>query len=352
MLRRACLALFFVVCAAAPGQESAQKADPPAKTTSPQGAGDVDVQFLDGSKVRMAILSEKLEVDTAFGKLSVPVKAVRSIEFGMRMPEGVAGRIAAAVKSLGSADFREREKANKALLDLGPYSYSAVSEASQAKDLEVAGRAKDLLQKLKKKHAKNDLKVGTDDRIVTSYFTIVGRIVTPSVKTSAIYFGIVEHQLANMRTLRAIASPGLEMEVAVDAAKYGNGNQWLDTEFQVDGQSPLVVTAKGAVDTWPQQPGQWMAGPGGVMGAGGRMGGPGGGIVIMGNGQRGGIVNPQQNGGALLGKIGENGAVFHIGDRFDGTPETEGKLYLQIAPSPWGTNSTGKYDVTIKRAAE
>ena len=57
----------------------------------------------------------------------------------------------------------------------------------------------------------------------------------------------------------------------------------------------------------------------------------------------------QNNGGALLGKIGENGTPFLIGDQYEATPDVEGKLFLQIGPSPWGCDSTGKYDLVIKR---
>jgi hypothetical protein len=55
------------------------------------------------------------------------------------------------------------------------------------------------------------------------------------------------------------------------------------------------------------------------------------------------------NGGALLGKIGENGEPFVVGERYEATPEKEGTLFLQIAPSPWQCPSAGTYDVKITR---
>ena len=51
--------------------------------------------------------------------------------------------------------------------------------------------------------------------------------------------------------------------------------------------------------------------------------------------------------GSLIGKIGENGKAFYIGDRFEGPATEEGKLYLQIVPSPWNNASTGTYRVRI-----
>ena len=54
-------------------------------------------------------------------------------------------------------------------------------------------------------------------------------------------------------------------------------------------------------------------------------------------------------GGMLIGKIGESGQPFVIGEQFEGQVEAEGTLYLQIGPSPWGCDSTGAYEVKISR---
>ena len=52
-------------------------------------------------------------------------------------------------------------------------------------------------------------------------------------------------------------------------------------------------------------------------------------------------------GGALLGRYGESGEPFLIGEDYKGRAFREGKLFLQIAPSPFGTASTGAYKVKI-----
>src|SRR5450631_4311226 len=128
--------------------------------------GDVEIHFLNGSKVRMIVQSEKLEIATQYGKLAVPVKDIRAIEFGLHYPEDTEAKIEAAIKGLGNSDYREREKADKALIELGPYSYPAVLDASRTKELEVSKRAKTILQKLQAKHAKKDLKTMVEDKVV------------------------------------------------------------------------------------------------------------------------------------------------------------------------------------------
>ena len=51
--------------------------------------GEVDVHFLNTSTVRMTVRSEHLEITTIYGKLAVPVRDIRLIEFGLHFPEGV-----------------------------------------------------------------------------------------------------------------------------------------------------------------------------------------------------------------------------------------------------------------------
>jgi len=121
---------------------------------------------------------------------------------------------------------------------------------------------------------------------------------------------------------------GGKQEIVVDAGKYGSAlDQWMDTGITVDAAQRLAITSEGQVDLWPQGPGQYLAVPKGYNTAG-----------------KGG----QFLAGALVGRIGENGKTFLIGERYDGTISDEGKLYLQIVPSPWNNASTGSYRVRVQ----
>ena len=51
--------------------------------------------------------------------------------------------------------------------------------------------------------------------------------------------------------------------------------------------------------------------------------------------------------GTLIGRVGEGGDTFLIGDRFDGPVDREGKLYLQIISSPYDNGATGSYQVKV-----
>ena len=218
-------------------------------------------------------------------------------------------------------------------------------QASRAKDqLEVSKRAKEIVAKLQTKHPKKDLKSTLDDKVVTNTFTIVGRILTTTVKAKTEYFGEQELTLAKMRNLRAMGGVSLDTELTMDSGKWANQGQWMDANFMVDGQTPITIVATGLIDVWPQQGGGFMSGPAGFQQT--RNGG-GNGAMVKGGRKIGGNINAQAHCGMLLAKIGEDGEIFIIGDRYEGTPETEGKLFLHIGPSQWNAQCIGNYEVKI-----
>jgi hypothetical protein len=357
------LLLFGLLLTSSSAQDKEKIKDEPKKeqpylkkgTVAPKGnlepviPGDCEIHFLNGSKVRMIVQSEKLEVATAYGKLSVPVKDVRAIEFGLHFPDGMEAKIEAAVKGLDSGDYREREKADKALVDLGPFSYPAVLDASRTRELEVSKRAKEILKKLQAKHTKKDLKTMVEDKVVTQNFTIVGRILTTTVKAKTEYFGEQELNLAKMRTLRAMGGGSQDTQLSMDSGKYANPGQWLDSGYHCDGRTGIVITATGLIDVFPQNGGGMNSGPAGYNAT--RNGGMRGGI-IKGGGKIGNNVNPQIHCGMLLGKIGPDGEFFIIGDHYEGLPEVEGNLFLHIGPSQWNCQCIGNYEVKINRKVD
>src|SRR2546429_90485 len=83
--------------------------------------GEVEMTFANGSVVRMALVPGEIEVSTEYGKLIVPVREIRRIDFGLHLPEGMDKRIEAAIKQLASADYKQREGAARELVSLGAH---------------------------------------------------------------------------------------------------------------------------------------------------------------------------------------------------------------------------------------
>jgi hypothetical protein len=284
-----------------------------------------DLTMGDGSTVRVALVSESVELETKYGKLKIPAGDVHRIEFAYRVPDEVAKKVAAAVKQLGSVEFEKREAASKELREIGLHAYPALEEAAKSTDAEVAKRATTLLGEIREKVPSDDLTFPKKDRVITSEFTVSGRIVSPVLRAKTSYFGEADLKLADLRVFQA-AGASNDRKLTVDAAKFGSApNQWMETTFTLERGESLRVTASGQVDLWPQEPGQYMTTARGV----------------------GNVRPPAHSAGSLVGKIGENGTPFLIGEKYDGKAAAPGKLYLHIIPSHWGGPSAGSYEVKV-----
>ena len=107
-----------------------------------------DFLFDDGSKVRMKLQSESLEVQTKFGKLTVPFSEIRRIEFGLHVPAETQEKIDKNVKRLGSSVMRERESACAYLSSFGYVALPSLRLATKSTDAETSRRAANVVAKI------------------------------------------------------------------------------------------------------------------------------------------------------------------------------------------------------------
>jgi hypothetical protein len=288
-----------------------------------------EVRFTDDSVVRMTILQERLEIVTKYGKLVVPASDIVKIDFGVHVSADLQRSIAKAIEDLGSEVYKARELAMRDLVSWGPFAYPQLVKAAKSSELEVQKRAVVALERLKSKHPARNLRMREEDIIVTANFTIVGHIVTPTLKARAENFGELDLKLGKLRGISWMTA-AQEVQLTIDAGKHSNPGQWLDTGYEVRQDSRLRVVASGSVNLWPQNVGgNFNCGP---------------------RGYHGGQMAPglQYPPGTLLGRVGSDGPMFVIGEQYEGSPNREGKLYLHIAPSPWNPNaSVGSYNVKI-----
>ena len=289
-----------------------------------------ELRFADTSAVRLVLLHEQIEVQTRYGKLLVPLRDIRSIEFGLRIPPDAARRLETAAADLASEDFATREKASADLLALKELAWHAVQGLTKNPDKEVARRAIEIHEKLQNQLSEELRNLRPYDVVRTDAFTIHGNIVGAGLKARSPYFGDVEVQFANLRSYRRMRVGDLDREVIVDAGKYGlqQPRAWLDTGIELDGETPIHIQATGEIDLNP--------------GAGNNAfkSGPGGNPQWANNRVEG------HSPGVLVGRVGDKGTEFVIGDKYEGKPTERGKLYLRIGASPWA-NEAGQYTVKI-----
>ena len=306
----------------------ATAAEPKKKPVTPN---DVEIRLADGSRVRMLILQPSLEIETKYGKLVTPTTDLRRIELGIRSDPALTAKMEEAIKRLGNDSYQEREKAVKELVAVGASAYVPLYQAAKSKDAEVARRANQALEEIRKKVPESKLRIRSDDLIQTAEFTIVGRIVNTTIKAKSSVFGETQLNVADLRGLRWMGHQA-EIELTIDATKYAiNATQWMDTGIEVNLDDELTIAASGQVDLM-------------VNGGGGYATGP------TGNAQWGQAPGTNHPPGALLGKIGNGGQTFLIGENYKGPAKAEGKLFLQISPSPWARHGNavgGSYKVNI-----
>jgi len=285
-----------------------------------------EVRFNDGSLVRMTILQNDVEVMTKYGKLTIPLEDIRRIDLGLHLPPGLDQQLDQSIRLLASSAYKDREEASRDLVQAGHLAYPFLKRASRNADLEVTHRVTGLMKRIADKHAPEQLKMKEEDVVHTTEFAVIGRLVAPTIKARSAHFGDLALKLSDLRTVHLRAA-GRECELTVDAAKHGSApDQWLDSGVSIDASMRIVVASEGQVDLWPQGPGQYLTSPKGYTTAGK-------GSSFM--------------AGSLVGRVGETGKVFFIGERFDGAPAEEGKLYLQIVPAPWNNASTGSYRIRV-----
>jgi hypothetical protein len=162
----------------------------------------VEVQFVDGSSLKLLLADERIEIATPHGKLQVPTDEVRRIEFALRLPEEVAQRIGELIELLRNPDAETHQPAANELLALREKAYLPLAKAAKGGDPQLAPRATELVKKLRARLSRQELALRDDDLIETTEAKIAGRIDMPALKVHTSQFGELALKLADARSLR------------------------------------------------------------------------------------------------------------------------------------------------------
>jgi hypothetical protein len=307
-MRWRALLLLLMICPSTFGQESKSA---PAR-----------VLLEDGGSIVCVVAVDALTVDTKYGPLKIPIADIRSIQFGVHFEAKEKELFDAASLGLASAVFKEREKSSADLLRFGRRAIPTLDDLAKSESPEVAGRAAAVHAKLLRAVEKAP---PAFDRIITADGEIRGQIRAQSIKVKSPILGELHLPLSKLLSVSMRGSGTKSLDI--DAARFGSSLEtWMPTGMNPDRDDRLIFVADGSVDLWPQGPGQYLAAPKGYNTAG-----------------KGG----QFMAGALIGKVGEHGKAFYIGDKADVKADAGGELYLQIVPSPWNNASAGSYKVAL-----
>jgi len=174
-----------------------------------------DAQFADQGNLRLALEVDRLDFETPFGKLQIPVSEIREIKLSLRMTDAEQKRLDAAIFNLGSSDFAQRNEASRTLQELGAKAYPALMKATRHADLEVAHRAQEMAVKLRDSLSEEELMPREFDIIETEHSRIAGKIVAKQISVRTTQFGKQQLELSDVRTLVASSAPRTP-ELALD----------------------------------------------------------------------------------------------------------------------------------------
>lgn len=197
MTRPSALAMWLLAVVAAVSLFSEVRADDESKKPVRPTEVVVDVRLVDDSTVKLTLLDSQVEFMTEYGKLMIPLRDIRKVDLGLRIPEEVAVQVHSAIADLGSPQFRKREEASVLLLKHREKSYAALKEATKSGDAEVAKRAEELLDKLETSVPPSRLELVDYDVIHTDKSRIAGKIMIPTIRARSFTFGDLQLKLAD-----------------------------------------------------------------------------------------------------------------------------------------------------------
>jgi hypothetical protein len=138
-----------------PVEKPSPEAPPPAATAQPASRNDapkpaqdpqsIRLYLMDGSVITGRLSVADVEVETDFGKLTIPVARIRSFRPGLASHPQLGRQVGELVDELGSDQFERREAAQKALVKFGPSVRAEVEKRQEDADNERRTRIKAIL---------------------------------------------------------------------------------------------------------------------------------------------------------------------------------------------------------------
>ena len=321
-----------------PGETPASPAPGPA---SPVSSGDEQIRLhlMDGALIAGKLTVSEIEVETDFGKLTVPVARIRSLRPGMKSHPQLGRRIKELVEDLGASQFESRETAQKELLKLGQPARAELEERQEDRDTERRARIKAILAELDQSEESANDEEGEDsargampesDAVETTDFTIVGRIVPQEFAIDSPY-GRLSVKLSDIRSAeRDVAGKQetLHKTLAVEGQFLVQAGL-KDSQIQLSKGDKVTVSASGLINMTPWGNQAFSTPEGGV--------------------NFGWYLQNQIPGGALVAKIGDSGPIFKVGSKLVFTADRSGALRFGVAIHQNQANQAfpGQYNLKI-----
>lgn len=302
------------------------------------GSRTMRLHLMEGSVVTGRLSTDIVTVETAFGKLEVPVANIVSFTPGLESHPEEGKKIGRLIQQLGSNAAAERDAAQRALTDMGKTIQPELARYAQDEDTERRSRIQKILAELEESDDDDELDPLaakpwlTQDSVETTLFTVVGKI-SPQTFDLQTQFGPLKVAIGDIRR----GERELDLKPEIKKQLFVTGENLIQLTMQTSGVrigrgDKVQITADGRLTMTPWGNNMFS--------------------TPDGSEQYQWYLPNQIPGGALVARIGTAGKVFKVGSKHTFTATRAGILYFGVAMNPQFAsqdyNYPGRYDVKIR----
>src|SRR5579863_3792024 len=280
------------------------------------GSRTMRLHLMEGSVVTGRLSTDTVTVETAFGKLEIPVANIVSFTPGLDSHPEEAKRIGRLIQQLGSNGAAERDAAQRALTDMGKSIQPELARYAQDDDTERRSRIQKILAELEESEDDDELDPLAakpwlaQDSLETTLFTVVGKI-SPQMFELQTQFGPLKVAIGDIRR----GERELDLKPEVKKQLFVTGENLIQLTMQTSGVrigrgDKVQITADGRLTMTPWGNNAFS--------------------TPEGSEQFQWYLPNQIAGGALVARIGTTGKVFKVGSKHSFTATRAGILYFGI----------------------
>jgi len=320
------------------------KADPAAAPdTQPDATKEeidpriIRLHLSDGSVISGKLKITALEIDTRFGRLSVPIEQIRYIKPGLDSRPKLREQVSGWLEQIASSNVEERKAASAQLTKLGPMVLQLLTELKHDASAVRAAEARAIIERIQENLDREMIDASdltTQDVVATSAFTITGKIVPKSFALDS-DFGDLNMALADvMKADRDTGEPEEERKSLSVSQDNFVTRTMKSSGLRVTKGDRITIKASGqlSMTRW----GNAVATPEGAS-------------------NTGWYISGKMYNGALCMRIGSSGQITKVGSNLSVTATESGILHLGIAMNPRYASDSYQYpgefkaDVRVKK---
>jgi hypothetical protein len=308
-----------------------------------QGGKDIlaKVTLRDGSIYNGSISIKTVDLQTDYGKLTIPLKNVTSIEVGLAPDRSNKAKLDNLITQLSNEVEETRKIAYDELLKIKASELYVLTDFlysdKYTPSVDNLWTLDQVISEIKSKFYLDDNLQEKDNISIDGQYLMGGIFTFPSIEIKT-EFGALTIPKEKITKIEVTYVPSTGSETAkiinLPASKYISGNAnggWYRTGINVTKGQRISISATGEVTLASLSNAKYN--PNGASGVESSYVGTG---------------STYPTYGQLVYKIGETGQVYTAGAKFNGAMAETGMLYISIYETVYNAANTGSYNVNIK----